>query len=123
MDDYQCEICGQGEATFGCSKEEHWKTHYDEAKAGSPQCNACDAKDGSFGSFVVYLKHRRSHGNLCYLCGAPVRGAKNYLTHLMVHINIDVYPEEPNSFDKPPFHLVKALTSAGEIKCPYCSIR
>ena len=121
-DDYQCEICGLSEGTFATSRAAHLKAHYDEAQSGSAQeCQTCG--DSQFTSFVIYLKHCRSHGNICYLCGVPVRGARNYLTHLMVHINIEVYPEEPNSFNKPPVRSVKAISSSGEIKCPYCSIR
>ena len=121
-DDYQCEICGKSEGTFATSRAAHLKAHYDEAKSGSAQeCQTCG--DSQFTSFVIYLKHCRSHGNICYLCGVPVRGARNYLTHLMVHINMEVYPEEPNSFNKPPVRSVKAISSSGEIKCPYCSIR
>ena len=72
----------------------------------------------------VYLKHSRTHSNQCYLCGVPVRGARHYLTHLMVHVEkIKAYPEESQwSFENPP-PLLKINCKTQEIQCRYCGVR
>ena len=97
--------------------------HYDQElgpnhEAPPAKCSSCD--ESGFSSFDVYIKHRRMHSNCCYLCGKVVRGSKNYLTHLMTHINGIIYPHQ----EMQPT-LLKSLRnskSQAELKCFYCGV-
>ena len=105
------------------AKADHLMAHYDQElgpnhEAPPAKCSSCD--ESGFSSFDVYIKHRRMHSNCCYLCGKVVRGSKNYLTHLMTHINGIIYPHQ----EMQPT-LLKSLRnskSQAELKCFYCGV-